>query len=777
MQHSTTTAAPIQSNNKKQKVEQAAVQAAEPVQSSSIDDIQLSATPLTNERLISMLSSKLINTANNYGDRFTVLELEQVSIEEIGYQSRFNSDESDVVNRLLSKYMPNNESSPNNRPRTEKSTNIKTTDNGWIHESKIYYNKNDRNQKVRIIRATNGRYSALLFCPNQYLFPSLYNKHAREMIINAAPENVMEVLVSSFRSRITSLPNSDSITGTFNELISYYNDVNGEQKAKPNKTTVAKSEIPRSMSCKSKDRYDRDNEEVRTNKSNTSVSSRLEMVATGQYRPDDEELINVIVNTKYRDNNRLIESGIPFGFINDTYKCMLIDKEEYADLPDKIILDNKEEPLSDYTVGKMKYNNNIGPRIIVNKNGYAYLYVDDHFNLERLDIVSDTCDKIGAWNMIPVMLQILCANEVFRQCNNKDIHAEGSTDTKPSLSANTEPSISGGTGKSGWYYEKSSKEGLGLCEFVQQFIVLCFTSLVLGLDFYSMDINVVLDRFPWFLWNFLSFEFYDYLDKNMQRRMDLMKDLLKSRVKSLLPPDIDESSDEFNQLYESIRKKCRDFHYLIIMAISHSSTDLNTRRCYEQLMFGKLDGLSLLEDIGRVKDFIMYFEGLIEIMRSYSLYTQRALLIITLAVTSVIDYDGDIPKGNHLLAIEQIKDKKYRIALNTRTLFTHDMKDFVGIGVDTHVKRVLKILIYVYMKKVVQVDISLDQAETCAYIVVDWIDPSIGIYCNEILAQLGQYMESSSDECKDILTAVFDKVGNGHELYNEVIKMWKEDKK
>jgi len=385
MQHSTTTAAPIQSNNKKQKVEQAAVQAAEPVQSSSIDDIQLSATPLTNERLISMLSSKLINTANNYGDRFTVLELEQVSIEEIGYQSRFNSDESDVVNRLLSKYMPNNESSPNNRPRTEKSTNIKTTDNGWIHESKIYYNKNDRNQKVRIIRATNGRYSALLFCPNQYLFPSLYNKHAREMIINAAPENVMEVLVSSFRSRITSLPNSDSITGTFNELISYYNDVNGEQKAKPNKTTVAKSEIPRSMSCKSKDRYDRDNEEVRTNKSNTSVSSRLEMVATGQYRPDDEELINVIVNTKYRDNNRLIESGIPFGFINDTYKCMLIDKEEYADLPDKIILDNKEEPLSDYTVGKMKYNNNIGPRIIVNKNGYAYLYVDDHFNLERLE--------------------------------------------------------------------------------------------------------------------------------------------------------------------------------------------------------------------------------------------------------------------------------------------------------------------------------------------------------------------------------------------------------
>jgi len=354
---------------------------------------------------------------------------------------------------------------------------------------------------------------------------------------------------------------------------------------------------------------------------------------------------------------------------------------------------------------------------------------------------------------------MLCANEVYKQCNTTSVPV----------------SIAGGSKKSGWCFEKNSKHGSGLCKFIEWFVSLCFTSLVCVLDFYAMDINVVFDRMSWVLWNLLSFEFYNYVDKDMQHRMDKMKELLEERVESMLP-GVDKSSNEFQQLYNSIRENCRDFHYLVIMSISHSSNDANTRNCYERLMSGKLDGNLLLEDIGRLKDFLMFFDGMVEILRNYSLYTQRALLVITLAVTSVVDCAGDIPRGDLLLAIEQIRKKKQRITENTKAMFTHDMNDFVGIGVDTHVKRAIKILIYVYLTKCADVDIDLEQAKKYVDIVVDWIDPSIGVYCNEILAQLGQYMESNSDDvCKEILKEVFDKVGADNKLYEEVIKIWKEE--
>jgi endonuclease III len=274
------------------------------------------------------------------------------------------------------------------------------------------------------------------------------------------------------------------------------------------------------------------------------------------------------------------------------------------------------------------------------------------------------------------------------------------------------------------------------------------------------------------MWNMMAFEFYDKVDSNMQKRMDEMKVILNEKVKAMLPSPVDESSVEYKQLYNSIREKSRDFHYVIIMAISGSSSDTNTRNCYERLMLGKLDSLSFLKDIGRVKNFMMFFEGLVEIMRRYSLYVSGALAVITIAVTSVVDCDGDIPRGSRLTSIEQMLDKKARITENTKAMFTHDMKDFIGIGLDTHVKRVLKILIYLYLTKHTNKTISMNDAERYAFIVADWIDPTIGVYCNEVLAQLGQYMDSKSAECKEILDAVFKKVSGDDPLYKEAIKMW-----
>ena len=237
-------------------------------------------------------------------------------------------------------YMPNYELSANNKPRMEKSSKTSSKADDWIYESKLYINNDNRDEKVRITRATNSKHPILLFCPNESLLQSIYNKQARKRITDTHPMNKLVELVSAFRSPLSSVSSSVATNGSMNELVSIYIGLDTKVKKADintniNTTTVASNRIPPVLTLKSKQRFDKDTEEKRIQKKKSDINARLVMVATEQYATSKEELETVKVNTRYTSNVRALHSLMPFGHISKSY--VYVAGCDFADLPDIVI--------------------------------------------------------------------------------------------------------------------------------------------------------------------------------------------------------------------------------------------------------------------------------------------------------------------------------------------------------------------------------------------------------------------------------------------------------
>ena len=216
------------------------------------------------------------------------------------------------------------------------------------------------------------------------------------------------------------------------------------------------------------------------------------------------------------------------------------------------------------------------------------------------------------------------------------------------------------------------------------------------------------------------------------------------------------------------------FHYAVIMAVSGSKMDEKCRQCYEKLMYMKYDSRSLLEDIGRLDGFPMFFDCLVEVLRTFSLAGSGAMSLVNLAISCCVDYGGDIPPRDVLLAIEQISHKKERITNNTKVMTSGDLNDFGNIGVDVHVERVIGIIIKLWIRSKFGRDITDSASKKYAHIIADMISKEVGVYANEIIGQLSQYINEGRSE---ILENVFQKVVEKERLFSHVIEEWRKSAK
>ena len=139
-----------------------------------------------------------------------------------------------------------------------------------------------------------------------------------------------------------------------------------------------------------------------------------------------------------------------------------------------------------------------------------------------------------------------------------------------------------------------------------------------------------------------------------------------------------------------------------------------------------------------------------------------------------IDYGGDIPPRDVLLAIEQISHKKERITNNTKVMTSGDLNDFGNIGVDVHVERVIGIIIKLWIRSKFGRDITDSASKKYAHIIADMISKEVGVYANEIIGQLSQYINEGRSE---ILENVFQKVVEKERLFSHVIEEWRKSAK
>ena len=315
-----------------------------------------------------------------------------------------------------------------------------------------------------------------------------------------------------------------------------------------------------------------------------------------------------------------------------------------------------------------------------------------------------------------------------------------------------------------------------LVEHVELFIETCFEGLVSSIDFENGNV-CDLERIPWILWNLMAWEFYDYVDPTMQRRMEELMRLMWQRIKQMYPK-IEEGSEDFINKLKEETEKAKMFHYAVIMAVSGSRMDVKCRQCYEKIMYMKYDARSLfLEDIGRLQGFPMFFDCLEEILRSFSLGGSSAMSIVNLAISSCVDYEGGIPPRDILLAIEQISHKKERISTNNiKAMTSGDLKDFGNIGVDVHVERVIGIIVRKWIKSRKGKEISESDRKKYAHIIADMICKKIGVYTNEVIGQISQYINDGSSECERILDRVFGMLGEKESVFTDVTNEWKAKK-
>ena len=225
-------------------------------------------------------------------------------------------------------------------------------------------------------------------------------------------------------------------------------------------------------------------------------------------------------------------------------------------------------------------------------------------------------------------------------------------------------------------------------------------------------------------------------------------------------------------LYETAITNARNFHYFVIIAISAHSMDIKTWQAYRRFMHNKYDAWSVLEDLKSLESFGMLFDGTIEIFRGDSLQVSKSLTLLSGAVLSCLKWNGGIPTGFMLRALNQIDHKKQRIIGNCVLEYTGDLKDFQGVGHDTHVKRALALVIQVCLREI-KGEMAERELLKYVYILTEILPAEIGIYTNEILGTFGQFIDcGSSDKQTQLRDGVFGAMKAQNKIYQEVVERW-----
>lgn len=119
----------------------------------------------------------------------------------------------------------------------------------------------------------------------------------------------------------------------------------------------------------------------------------------------------------------------------------------------------------------------------------------------------------------------------------------------------------------------------------------------------------------WLPWNLLCLsKFRDCLSATQLEKVDKLE------------TELEASMIQYNlSIIQQHVSKCRTFHYFVIMAISAASTDEKTRVMYNRIMDGISGPRTLLESISKLESFLMFHDGLTELLRVASLSTARVI--------------------------------------------------------------------------------------------------------------------------------------------------------
>ena len=168
----------------------------------------------------------------------------------------------------------------------------------------------------------------------------------------------------------------------------------------------------------------------------------------------------------------------------------------------------------------------------------------------------------------------------------------------------------------------------------------------------------------------------------------------------------------------------------------------------------------------------------------------KALTIIQLAIKSYVDQDGGALTGQKLRSCWQMSHKKQRISDNCKCYDTGDKKDYAFPGLDSHLYNGIGALIRAYIYIHLREAVSDAQVKQYTEEVAKLLPVEVGIYANEILAQIGQLnakkkkkkkamtgMMTMSIRKENIRDEVKRFVKSENELYKLAIEVWLEGKK
>jgi len=740
---------------------------------------------------------------NNKNIKLNLHYMEVVeSGEVVGLRNRFNNDETKAYERILKKtkaihgkYTHRNLSNVGNKPSTIQDTNADGIKIECIR--KITYN--DGILFGRVYRAyiptitTDG--SVLLYYDNSKEQKS-YNDIAKAHILESLPTQVLTNCAGAYRDHIQATSNMKSVITEYEGTIlqaaeehsNFITKINKDAKSKNNAKEAygAKSlpkepqisridhsttTIPYSHYSRKKDRHDSfEDKKVRLAYNFQTASSRVSNVSNQVNKASKENGLEVSINTILNeDGSSFTEETknalMPFCESSKSYEIRNKDRnnisaedrwneknksvttvywnrESYqiSKFAKKIVhYHNKDEGTHTYTPVLLDDNDVLG-----RGKKQMYLLVSNHVSDDRLINISECCENtIGDWNSFVAIVQLLCTQDVYKitDVEEEDVDELIVTDT-------------------------TKEETDALVSLTEEYIKTALTALVHHLDFENGSINDLL-RIPWIFWNLMAAEFHDFIDPIMQSRM--YDNLLEvwNRV-SEMNPDIQEGSADFIDKFKEEVGKAKMFHYLIIMLVSGSRTDGKCRECYEKIMYKTSDVKSFLQKIGMVDQLHAFEDILTEILRGSSLGGSTANSIVEAAVRCAIDFNGGIPDSNTQKSMYQVGSKKSGIALNTKAVFTGNIDDFVRIGTDTHVLRLFAIIIKIWLKHNEKNVPDDDQLKKRARILAKLIDRNIGVYANEVIGQLAQFMSNRRD-----IGDIFNTLAQKNKLFEEVNKEWK----
>lgn len=702
----------------------------------------------------------------------------------VGFRYQFNNEEESVHDTILNKVCFENDRT--SIFKSEYSTMNKR------HELKYYgdgYNVELMHTIIfqdspcvmgRVYRGNiTGMGSVLLYYDTDL---DCYNNNAADYIMNSPSATKLSNICGAYKNSLMTassdmMDTSEEKSGTMEFAVMKCQDIlSKKKKKKPSfkKTTTAETILPKSFGSRRKDRFDSDNiaDETKGGLSSACVDTRLGSVVSRIVNISGGDGTKVKINTKQDKDgsftNKTLHAILPLTDESSSYVTVDTDNngksaDDYwaADVP-QVYYKQQSYPITLFERKLCKYtkpdiNEHVYCPVLLDKNNelgrgrrQIFLLIANHCDSDRLERVSKLCEDIGDWNSFPAFVQVLCAIDIYQGSDSVE-----ETDSKITA-----------------IEELNAEQMKELMEHVEVFITTCFEGLVRSLDFEKGNLCELV-RIPWFLWNLMAWEFYSYVDPVMQERMRKLMVLMWKRIIEIYP-DLEEGCDEFVTKFKEETEKAKMFHYAVIMAVSGSKMDEKCRQCYEKLMYMKYDSRSLLEDIGRLDGFPMFFDCLVEVLRTFSLAGSGAMSVVNLAISCCVDYGGDIPPRDVLLAIEQISHKKERITNNTKVMTSGDLNDFGNIGVDVHVERVIGIIIKLWIRSKFGRDITDSASKKYAHIIADMISKEVGVYANEIIGQLSQYINEGRSE---ILENVFQKVVEKERLFSHVIEEWRKSAK